>query len=77
MLYPFEVFEPPGLGFEQMPDFLQGVAVVLPLYYVNEGLREAMLFNDLAASSWNALVIGVFAVIVFIAGIVFTSWKQD
>ena len=35
---------------ESMPDFLKVVASILPLYYVNEGLREAMIFNDLDAA---------------------------
>ncbi len=62
---------------ESMPDFLKGVALVLPLYYVNEGLREAMLFNDVIAAVPHALVLMVFAAIVFIAGVFLTSWKQD
>jgi ABC-2 type transport system permease protein len=62
---------------ESMPQFLKDFALVLPLYYVNQGLREAMLFNDIAASMYNAVVLMVFAVVVFIAGVFLTSWKQD
>jgi ABC-2 type transport system permease protein len=62
---------------EQMPDFLKEVALVLPLYYVNEGLREAMLFNDIEASLPHALVIFIFAGVVFIAGVFLTKWKND
>ena len=62
---------------EAMPDFLQIIARILPLYYVNEGLREAMIFNDTAAAIPHALVISVFAFIVFIAGVYLTSWKTD
>ena len=29
---------------EQMPEFLQAFAKILPLYYVNEGLRNAMIY---------------------------------
>jgi ABC-2 type transport system permease protein len=62
---------------EQMPDFLKEVALILPLYYVNEGLREAMLFNDIKASLPHAMVIFVFAAVVFIAGVFLTNWKND
>jgi ABC-2 type transport system permease protein len=62
---------------ESMPDFLKGVALILPLYYVNQGLREAMLFNNIAAAIPHALVLLVFAGVVFIAGVFLTSWKQD
>ena len=62
---------------EQMPEFLKGVAMVLPLYYVNEGLREAMLFNDIEASLPHALVIFVFATIIFLIGTFLTKWKND
>ncbi len=62
---------------EQMPDFLKTVALILPLYYVNEGLREAMLFNDMEASLPHALVIFVFSAIVFLAGVFLTKWKND
>jgi ABC-2 type transport system permease protein len=62
---------------EQMPAFLQSFARVLPLYYVNQGLRESMIFANMAAAAMNAVVIGVFAVVVFTAGIYLTTWKQD
>jgi glucose uptake protein GlcU len=44
---------------------------------VNEGLRESMIFNDIQASFMNTILIGVLAVLIFIAGMLFTSWKQD
>jgi ABC-2 type transport system permease protein len=62
---------------EQMPDFLRTFAKVLPLYYVNQGLRESMIFYNLAAAAQNTVVIGVFAIVVFALGIYLTTWKQD
>lgn len=62
---------------ENMPEFLKTVATILPLYYVNEGLREAMIFNDMNAALPHTMVISVFAFIVFVAGIYLTTWKQD
>ena len=62
---------------EDMPDFLQIIAQLLPLYYVNEGLREAMIFNDTVAAIPHAVVISIFAIIVFVAGVYLTTWKTD
>ncbi len=61
---------------ELMPGFLQTFAKTLPLYYVNEGLRAAMVFEDNMDSLHNAAIIGVFATVVFILGIIATKWVE-
>ena len=61
---------------ELMPDFLQTFARILPLYYVNEGLRSAMIFEDNLAALHDAAVIGFFAAVVFILGIIATKWVE-
>jgi ABC-2 type transport system permease protein len=58
---------------EMMPQFLQKFARVLPLYYVNEGLRAAMVSMDHSAALKSALIIGVFAAVVFVIGIMTTT----
>jgi ABC-2 type transport system permease protein len=58
---------------EMMPEFLQKFAKVLPLYYVNEGLRAAMVAADHMAALKCALIIGAFAVVVFVLGIMITK----
>jgi len=61
---------------ELMPGFLQTVARILPLYYVNEGLRAAMVFEDNMAALRDSAVIGFFAAVVFILGIMATKWEE-
>jgi ABC-2 type transport system permease protein len=61
---------------EMMPVFLQKFARVLPLYYVNEGLRAAMVFLDQGAAVRNAAVIGAIALVVFVVGIASTKWEE-
>lgn len=61
---------------ELMPGFLQTLARVLPLYYVNEGLRASMIFADNLAALSASTVIGVFAAVVFILGILATKWEE-
>ncbi|TVQ77240.1 MAG: ABC transporter permease [Phycisphaeraceae bacterium] len=62
---------------EMMPGFLQKVARVLPLYYVNEGLRASMIFLDnVNAAKCAAITAGV-AAAVFAAGAAVTRWDRD
>jgi ABC-2 type transport system permease protein len=60
-----------------MPSFIQVIAKVLPLYYVNESLRQAMIFNNTVNALKELSVIAIFAVIVFVAGVYFTTWKNE
>ncbi|UCG68374.1 MAG: ABC transporter permease [Thermoplasmata archaeon] len=62
---------------EMMPEFLQQMARIFPLYYVNEGLRSSMITLDFNQAWFHAAVIGVFGVVVFIMGMFLTSWKEE
>jgi ABC-2 type transport system permease protein len=62
---------------EMMPGFLQKFARILPLYYVNEGLRASMVSVDHMAALSYAVVIGVFAAVVFVLGIMTTTLSED
>jgi ABC-2 type transport system permease protein len=62
---------------EMMPEFLQKFAKVLPLYYVNEGLRASMVSVDNMAALRYAAVIGIFAAVVFVLGIMITTWTEE
>ncbi|MHC1730164.1 MAG: ABC transporter permease [Syntrophobacteraceae bacterium] len=61
---------------EMMPHFLQTFAKTLPLYYLNEGLRASMVFQDNAGALGYAAIIGTFAAVVFILGILATRWEE-
>ena len=61
---------------EMMPDFLQKFSRILPLYYVNEGLRASMIFVDNMAALRYALIIGGFAAVVFVLGMMTTKWEE-
>jgi len=62
---------------EQMPAFLQSFAKILPLYYVNEGLRNAMIYLDFDKAMFNMIIVIVFAVVFFVIGVLLTKWKED
>jgi ABC-2 type transport system permease protein len=62
---------------EMMPGFLQKFARILPLYYVNEGLRASMVSVDHMAALGYAAVIGVFAAVAFVLGIMTTTLSEE
>ncbi|MCD6513145.1 MAG: ABC transporter permease [Thermoplasmata archaeon] len=60
-----------------MPSFLQIIAKFLPLYYVNESFRNAMIYMDYKLALFNMAVVAVYAAVVFILGVMFTKWKEE
>ena len=62
---------------EMMPSFLQAFAKLLPLYYVNEALRAAMIFVDDATTVRYVGVTAAFAAVVFVAGTFRTRWDEE
>jgi ABC-2 type transport system permease protein len=62
---------------EQMPGFLQTIAQILPLYYVNEGLRNAMIYLKTDAAIFHTSIVLIFACVFFIAGLLLTKWRED
>ena len=61
---------------EMMPGFLQKFSRILPLYYVNEGLRASMIFVDNMLALRCAVIIGVFAAVAFVLGVMTTQWEE-
>ena len=62
---------------ESMPDFMQSIARVLPLYYVNEAMRNAMIYADIDKTLFFSAFVFVFATVFFMVGILLTKWKED
>ena len=76
LIFPMMFLSGSFFPLEMMPRFLQTFARALPLYYVNEGLRASMVFHDNAAALNYAAIIGTFAALVFILGIIATKWEE-
>ena len=68
-----------GTFFElsQMPQFLQAIAKVLPLTYVSEGLRAAMIFGQADQALFNTALVSVMGVVSIIVGSWITKWEDD
>lgn len=60
-----------------MPEFLQSFARILPLYYVNEGLRNAMIYLNFDKTLLNTAYVLIFAVVFFLVGVLVTKWRED
>lgn len=62
---------------DMMPEFMQSIARILPLYYVNEGLRNAMIYMNTDKAIFNTAIVLIFATVFFLIGVFVTKWKED
>ena len=62
---------------EFMPDFLRQIANVLPLTYLNNGLRDSMVYGNVSSALFNTLVILGVGVFFIVLGSLITSWREE
>jgi len=62
---------------EQMPAFLRDIATVLPLTYVNNGLRDAMIMGEPQRAIMNTIIVVVLGVICLLVGAWITKWEEE
>jgi len=62
---------------EQMPEFLRSIATVLPLTYVNNGLRDTMIMGEPHRAIMNTIIVVVLGVICLLVGAWITKWEED
>lgn len=62
---------------EQMPKFLSDIATVLPLTYVNNGLRDAMIMGEPQRAIMNTIIVAVLGVICLLVGAWITKWEEE
>lgn len=62
---------------EMMPEYLQTLATALPLTYLNEGLRDAMVYSNLSGAYYNLAVLTGIALIFIALASMTTKWKED
>ncbi|HEV2166029.1 MAG TPA: ABC transporter permease [Thermoplasmata archaeon] len=62
----------------QFPPFLQTIAHVLPLYYVIDGMNQALLFHNYGATfGTDLVVILALSVLAFLGAIVLFKWRDE
>lgn len=62
---------------EFMPDFLQTIATVLPLTYLNNGLRDSMVYGNVSSALFNTAVMLGIGVSFIIIGALITNWREE
>jgi ABC-2 type transport system permease protein len=77
ILFPMMFLSGTFFPVDMMPGFLQSFARVLPLFYINEGLRASMIFSDGAEALRCAAITGGVAVVLFVAGAIVTRWGKE
>lgn len=60
-----------------MPEYLQNIAHVLPLFYVIEGLNNVMVYENVAGALVDVAVVAVLTAIFFIAAVKLFKWRED
>jgi ABC-2 type transport system permease protein len=60
-----------------MPQYLQSVAHVLPLFYIVEGLNNVMVYGNIPAALIDIAVTLVIALVVFVAAAKLFKWRED
>jgi len=61
---------------ETMPSYIQVISMVLPLTYLNEGLRDAMVYESMESALVNLAVVIVLGIVFFVAASRLMSWKE-
>ena len=60
-----------------MPQYLQTIAHVLPLFYVIEGLNNVMVYANYMGAVIDLTVVAVITIIIFVAAIRLFKWRED
>ncbi len=60
-----------------MPQWLQSIAHVLPLFYVIEGLNNVMVYDNISGALLDIGVVLVLTAIFFVAAVILFKWRED
>ena len=62
---------------EQMPPTMQAIASVFPLTYVNNGLRDSMIFGNDSSALVGLAIVSVMAAVATLAAARLIKWTRD
>jgi ABC-2 type transport system permease protein len=60
-----------------MPQYLQNIARVLPLYYIIDGLNSVMVYNNYKNALTDLAVVAVLAAVVFVLAVRVFKWREN
>jgi ABC-2 type transport system permease protein len=61
----------------RLPWFLQDIAAISPLTYLNNGLRSAMTSGEMANAWANLAIVCTVAIALFAIGVITLKWRDD
>ncbi len=61
---------------ERLPSFLQALAAVSPLPYLNDGLRSAMVTGNMGDAWLNLAIVSGIAIVLFGIGVAALRWRE-
>jgi ABC-2 type transport system permease protein len=62
---------------QSMPMYLQGIAHVLPLFYLIDGLTNVMIYGNFGPAYFDVALLVVISVVVFALAVRFFRWRED
>jgi ABC-2 type transport system permease protein len=62
---------------ETLPDVLKTLATFMPLTYINDGLRDAMIYVEPAQALTNTIIALGLAVFFIVLGSILMNWKEE
>lgn len=77
MTFPIMFVSGSFMPVETMPWFLQDLAAVSPLTYLNNGLRSAMITGNFGDALMCLAIVGTLGIVLFSAGVMLLKWKED
>ena len=60
-----------------MPQYLQDIAHIMPLFYIIEGLNNVMVYANFDGALLDLAVVGVITAVIFLAAIKLFKWRED
>ena len=76
MTFPIMFVSGSFMPVDSMPWFLQDLAALSPLTYLNNGLRSAMITGSADAIA-SLVIVGALGIVLFGAGVILLKWKED
>jgi ABC-2 type transport system permease protein len=60
-----------------MPQYLQSLAHVLPLFYIIEGLNNVMVYGNYIGAVIDVAVVAVITAVIFVLAVRLFKWRED
>ena len=60
-----------------MPQYLQSIAHILPLFYIVEGLNNVMVYGNILSGLIDIAVVSIITVVIFVAAVKLFKWRED